>query len=233
MTGDGHVRLTFAGEEHNLGAVDAMPLSANGQARYNIANILAASLGAAALGIVPATIAAVLARFGATHADNPGRLQRWSIAGIDVWLDYAHNPDGLRGLLQVAGVQHGHGRFGLLLGQAGDRSDADIRALAATAAAFQPARVVLKDIAGMLRGRVSGEVAAILRATLVAAGIAAEALPFCSDELEATRALLAWARPGDILVLPIHGKLARTQVASLLDRLVASAWRPQQPLPAE
>ncbi|HEV2607260.1 MAG TPA: Mur ligase family protein [Xanthomonadaceae bacterium] len=230
---NGRVRLTFAGEEHDLGAVDTMPLSANGQARYNIANILAASLAAGALGIASAAIAEVLARFGAAHADNPGRLQRWSIAGVDVWLDYAHNPDGLRGLLQVAGVRHTHGRFGLLLGQAGDRSDADIRALAATAAAFKPARVVLKDIAGMLRGRVSGEVAAILRETLLAEGITADALPFCSDELEATRALLAWAQPGDILVLPIHGKLARAQVASLLDRLVASAWHPQQSLPAD
>jgi len=173
-----------------------------------------------------------LARFGAAHADNPGRLQRWSIAGVEVWLDYAHNPDGLRGLLQVAGVQRGQGRFGLLLGQAGDRSDADIRALAATAAAFKPARVVMKDIAGMLRGRVSGEVAAILRETLLAEGFAADALPFCSDELEATRALLAWAQPGDILVLPIHGKLARSQVAALLDRLVADRWIPRQPLPA-
>jgi UDP-N-acetylmuramyl tripeptide synthase len=230
---DGRVRLTFAGAAHDLGAVKVMPLSARGQARYNIANILAASLGAIALGIAPATIADVLAHFGAAHADNPGRLQRWSLAGVDVWLDYAHNPDGLRGLLQVAGVLHGHGRFGLLLGQAGDRSDADIRALAIIAAAFRPARIVLKDIAGMLRGRASGEVAAILRDTLLAKGIAEDAMPFCSDELDATRALLGWARAGDILVLPIHGKSARTQVASLLDRLVASDWHPQKPLPAD
>lgn len=230
---DRHVRLAFAGVAYDLGAVDAMPLSARGQARYNIANILAASLAASALGIAPATIAKVLMRFGASHADNPGRLQRWSLAGVEVWLDYAHNPDGLRGLLQVAGVQRIRGRFGLLLGQAGDRSDADLRSLATTAAAFRPAHVVLKDIAGMLRGRVSGEVAGILREALLAEGISADAMPFCSDEVEAVRALLAWAQAGDTLVLPIHGKLARNQVASLLDRLTAEAWHPQQPLPAD
>ncbi len=230
---DGHVRLVFTGIVHDLGLIDTMPLSARGRARYNIANILAASLGAAALGIAPATIAAVLAQFGAAHADNPGRLQHWPLAGVDVWLDYAHNPDGLRGLLQAAGVLHGRGRFGLLLGQAGDRSDADIRALAAIAAAFRPARVVLKDIAGMLRGRASGEVAAILREALLAHGLAADAMEFCSDELAATRALIAWAQAGDTLVLPIHGKPARGQVASLLDRLVAGDWHPQQPLPSD
>ena len=230
---DRHVRLASAGVVYDLGAVDAMPLSARGQARYNVANILAASLTASALGIAPATIAKVLMRFGASHADNPGRLQRWSLGGVEVWLDYAHNPDGLRGLLQVAGVQRIRGRFGLLLGQAGDRSDADLRALATTAAAFQPACVVLKDIAGMLRGRVSGEVAAILRDALLAEGIGADAMPFCSDEVEAVRALLAWAQQGDTVVLPIHGKLARNQVASLLDRLAATAWQPEQPLPVD
>ena len=229
---DGRVALVFAGVFHDLGAVDAMPLSAHGLAGYNIANILAASLGAIALGIVPATIVDVLARFGATHADNPGRLQHWSLSGVDVWLDYAHNPDGLRGLLEVSGVQRSHGRFGLLLGQAGDRSDADLGALAAVAASFHPSRVVLKDIAGMLRGRAPGEVAAILREALRAGGIAEDALPYCSDEIEAARALLAWARAGDTVVLPIHGKLARGQVASLLDQLSAVAWHPQQPLPA-
>jgi UDP-N-acetylmuramyl tripeptide synthase len=230
---DGHARLVFAGKAHDLGTIDAMPLSAHGQARYNIANILAASLGAIALGIAPQTIAAVLARFGAAHADNPGRLQHWALNGIDVWLDYAHNPDGLRGLLQVANAQRRGGRLGLLLGQAGDRNDADLHALALAAAAFKPARIVLKDIAGMLRGRAAGEVAAVLRKTLLAEGIAAEAMPFCSEELPASRVLLAWARPGDTIVLPIHGKLARAQVAALLDRLVADAWQPQQPLPVD
>ena len=66
-----------------------------------------------------------------------------------------------------------------------------------------------------------------------AAGIAADAIPFCSDELEASRTLLAWAQAGDTVVLPIHGKLARGEVASLLDRLSADNWHPQQPLPTD
>jgi cyanophycin synthetase len=229
---DGCVWLTLAGAAHELGAIDAMPLTAQGQARYNIANILAASLAASALGIAPTTIAEVLARFGAAHADNPGRLQRWSLGGVSIWLDYAHNPDGLGGLLQVACTQRAEGRLALLLGQAGDRTDADIRALATTAAAFHPARVVLKDIAGYMRGRASGDVAAILRDGLLAAGIVADAVDFSSDEAQAVRDLLQWARPGDTLVLPIHGEVARVQVVALLDHLAASDWHPQQPLPS-
>jgi UDP-N-acetylmuramyl tripeptide synthase len=227
---EGRVRLTIAGTAHDLGAITDMPLTVGGVARYNIANLLGASLAAAALGIAPATIAGVLARFGAAHADNPGRLQRWSLGGITVWLDYAHNPNGLRGLLEVA---RGDDRLGLLLGQAGDRSDDDLRLLAKTAAAFTPARVVLKDIADYLRGRAPGEVAAILRDALVAEGIAPAALAYVDDEERGVRELLTGARPGDILVLPVHGKSARANVVALLDALAATRWRPGQALPGE
>ena len=50
----------------------------------------------------PATVATVLARFGADPTDNPGRLMRYDYRGAQVLIDYAHNPDGLRGLMNVA-----------------------------------------------------------------------------------------------------------------------------------
>jgi cyanophycin synthetase len=228
---DGRVLLSIGGAAQDLGAVAEMPLSVEGHARYNVANILAAALAATALGVAAATVADVLSRFGAAHADNPGRLQHWSLSGVDVWLDYAHNPDGLRGLLDVTGVAASQGRFGLLLGQAGDRSDEDLRALALTAARFHPARVVLKDIAAMMRGRAPGEVAAVLRGALIGAGVDADAIDYSEDEERGARALLAWARPGDTVVLPVHGKGPRAQVSTLLDRMSAMRWLPQQELP--
>jgi UDP-N-acetylmuramyl tripeptide synthase len=227
----GRLVLAEAGGERDLGDVAAMPLAVGGSARYNIANIAAASLAAFALDIAPATIAGVLARFGASNADNPGRLQRWTLGEVEVLLDYAHNPDGLRGLLRVAaGLRHG--RMALLLGHAGNRLEADFRALAAVAAETKPDRVWLKDIAGdYLRGRESGEVAGILREALLASGMDADALPVCLDEAQAAREALAWARAGDLLVLPVHEPAARDAVVALLDRLRDAGWRPGQGLP--
>jgi len=50
-------------------------------------------------------ITSVLARFGAKPSDNLGRLMRFDVGdGIRVVLDYAHNADGLRGLLRVASI---------------------------------------------------------------------------------------------------------------------------------
>jgi UDP-N-acetylmuramyl tripeptide synthase len=229
---EGRLVLAAGDGESDLGDVAAMPLTIGGSARYNIANIAAASLAAFALGIAPGAIANVLARFGASNADNPGRLQRWTLGEADVLLDYAHNPDGLRGLLRVArGLRRG-GRLALLLGHAGNRLEADFRALAAVAAEAKPDRVWLKDIAGdYLRGRESGEVAGILREALLASGMDADALPVCLDEAQAARSALAWARAGDLLVLPVHEPAARDAVVDLLDRLRDAGWNPGQRLP--
>lgn len=228
---DGRVLLRIGGTTQDLGAIADMPLTVGGAARYNIANILAATLAATALGVPAATIADVLMRFGAVNADNPGRLQRWSLAGVLVWMDYAHNPDGLRSLLDVIGVAARSGRFGLLLGQAGDRSDADIRELARVAAHYRPDHVVLKDMPAFMRGRAPGEVAAILRESFAESGIRATATAHADDEERGARMLLAWAQPGDILVLPVHAKAARAQVSILLDRMAAMHWAPGQALP--
>jgi UDP-N-acetylmuramyl tripeptide synthase len=216
----GVLMLYADGAVHALGAVAQMPLSLGGVASYNIANAAGAALLAHALGIAPAHVATVLARFGASNADNPGRLQRWQHQGVEILLDYAHNPDGLRGLLAIArGLAGRDGRLGLLLGQAGNREDEAIRELARTAAAARPERVVLKDLPGFLRGRGPGEVPALLLEELRRCGMEDERLHVLLAEAEAARSLLAWARRGDVLVLPVHGPEARAQLMALLDSI--------------
>ena len=224
--------------EIDLGAIAAMPITLAGSAGYNIANVAAAALGAVGLGIGVNRIAAVLAQFGAQPGDNPGRLQRWRFGdaaeGLQVVLDYAHNPDGLQGLLEVASTTRGTGRLGLILGQAGNREDRDIRALAAVAAQFRPDRVWLKDIGGdYMRGRAAGDIAAILGDELRLQGLPDAALVTCLDETRAAHDALLWARPGDVLVLPIHEPDARDAVVAVLDRLHVGGWLAGSALPDE
>ena len=226
----GVLRLSVDGDVHGLADIATMPLAAGGVAAYNVGNAAAAALLASALGVAPATIAAVLARFGNHPDDNPGRLQRWHFGGVQVLVDYAHNPDGLRGLLHVARAA-GAGRLGLLLGQAGNRPDADIRALAGTAAQARPDAVVLKDIDGYLRGREPGEVAAILGAELARLGVPEAAMRTVLPERDAARALLAWARRGDVLVMPVHALSARAAVVALLDDLRIRGWQAGDDVP--
>lgn len=222
---DGKLWLHPQGITHDgidLGQVVHMPLSAEGLARYNIANLAAAALAGHALGTPLGNIAGVLEDFGRFNEDNRGRLERWNIRGVQVVLDYAHNPEGLSGLLDVATAHQGEGRLGLILGHAGNRLDADISALARVAVRYRPDRVVLKDISGYERGRVSGEIADLMRHALEAGGIAPAAIDFIADEVEAVRSLLDWARPGDVLVLPIHGFAAKDSIIPMLDALAAT-----------
>jgi UDP-N-acetylmuramyl tripeptide synthase len=213
----GRLCLHHAGADHDLGSVTSMPLTVAGSATYNIANLAAAALAAAALGVAPALIAAVCARFGTDIADNPGRLMRFERGGVQVLVDYAHNPDGLRGLLRVAEhLRGGRGRLGLMLGHAGNRQDAEVEELARAALEFHPALVVVKENEAHLRGREPGEIPRIIQAVLRGAGLPESALPIRMSELEAARHALEWARPGDVLALPVHSPAARAAVLALL-----------------
>jgi UDP-N-acetylmuramyl tripeptide synthase len=132
-------------------------------------------------------------------------------------VDYAHNPDGLDQLLAVArALLPPGGRLGLLLGQAGNRDDAALTALAQAAARSQPERVVVKELPAMLRGRAPGDVPTLLLQALAAAGLPAAACLRVDDEAAAAQTLLGWARPGDVLVLPVHTASVRQQLRGWL-----------------
>jgi cyanophycin synthetase len=220
----GRLILNHAGAEHDLGAVAAMPLSVEGSAEYNVANLAGAALAAAQLEVPPALIAGVFARFGASAADNFGRMMRFERDGVLILVDYAHNPDGLRGLLRVAEHLRGQkGRLGMLLGHAGNRLDAEIEALADTAAEFHPALIVVKENEAQLRGRQPGEIPRVIHAALRRAGLPESSLPVRMSELEAVRCALEWAQPGDVLVLPVHSPAARAAVLALLSAAAPAA----------
>ena len=214
---EGRLLLHHAGRDADLGAVADLPLTVGGSAAYNIANLAGAALAGAGLGIPVAVMARVFGRFGLKFTDNLGRMMRFERDGVRILVDYAHNPEGMRGLLTVA--QHlrtGGGRLGTLLGQAGNRRDSEVETLARVVAQFQPDLIVVKEDEAHLRGRDPGEVPRLIHAALRRAGLPESALPMCKSELEAVHCALEWARPGDVLALPVHSAAARAAVLELL-----------------
>ena len=217
---EGRLLLSLHGHLHDLGAVADMPLSLHGAAGFNVENLAAAALAAGLMGWPLQAVRDALHAFGGAAGDNPGRLQQFAHRGATVLLDYAHNPDGLAQLLSVARALQppgGASRLGLLLGQAGNRSDDAIGELARTAAGFQPDRVLIKELPQMLRGRAPGNVPALIEAGLLRAGLPAAVITHGGDEEAAARALLAWAQPGDVVVLPLHTASVRERVLQSLD----------------
>lgn len=208
--------------------VDAVPIAHGGAARHNVANALCAIAVAHALGLDDDAIRAGLATFARSPDDNPGRLHVLALGGCTVVVDYAHNPHGLRALADVVNALP-PGRRIVLLGQAGDRSDDDLRDLAAAAMAMRPDVVVVKELAAMLRGRAMGEVPQVLVAALQGLGMAEGAILRADDEIAGAQRALTLARDGDVVVLPIHKQ--RGEVMAWLDGLVASAWTPGHTIP--
>jgi len=213
----GHLWLSSGNKEHDLGAINDMPLTVDGTATYNVENLAGAALVATRLGVPPVTVAQVFATFGRDLADNAGRLMRFDIGGVKIILDYAHNPDGLRGVMRVAQqLRAPDGRIGMLLGHAGNRLNADIEELALVATEFGPDLIVVKEDEGHLRGRQPGEVPAIIQNALLQTGMPLAAVPICPSEVDAALMALDWAQPGDALVLLIHSGSARTRMLEIL-----------------
>ncbi|HEX9941155.1 MAG TPA: Mur ligase family protein [Thermoanaerobaculia bacterium] len=212
---DGVLVLDRGGERTTVVRVEEVPVAFGGAARHNVANALAAIGLASALGLPVAAMAAGLRRIGHHPEDNPGRANLFERNGVSILLDYAHNPHGLAALLDVARSLPAERRL-LVIGQAGDRDEEAIRDLARAAWPFQADHYVIKELPEMLRGRRPGEVPAIVEDELLRLGMPPEGLEQADSELEAVEKALAWARPGDLLVLLVH-----TQREEVLDLIRA------------
>jgi cyanophycin synthetase len=214
----GQLVLEHAGRTHALGSIAQLPLAFHGAAPYNLMNLAAAALAAhIGLGLPIEAVRSTAQSFGRDARDNPGRLEQHTWRGATVLIDYAHNPDGLARLLDVARALP-HRRLLLLLGQAGNRSDAAIAELARTAAAARPDIVMLKELPTMLRGRAPGSVPALLRRALCDARLPSSHVREGADERDAALHLLDEAQTGDVLVLPLHTPDGRDAVAARLLR---------------
>ncbi len=212
-----------------LASIREIPMTFRGTAVHNVANALAGAAAAFALGIAPETISSALRHFGHDLDDNPGRANLLELGGAHILLDFAHNPHGWSALVDVARTLPGDRRL-VLVGQAGDRNDEAIRALARAAWELQPDHVVVKDMEGYLRGRAPGEVPTLLADEFSRLGLPEESLSKPGAEISSVRRALEWARPGDLLVLAVHED--RRAVIDLFDQLTATDWQAGEPLPA-
>jgi cyanophycin synthetase len=136
-----------------------------------------------------------------------------------VFLDFAHNPAGIRSIRRLLTSLRGDRRLLVGIGVAGDRRDDDIRDVARAAHELTPDRVLVRDLEHYLRGRAPGEVPALLRRTLIDLGAPADAVDTARDEVDVLTRGLAWARPGDLVAILVH--VDRDEVQAELQRLGA------------
>jgi cyanophycin synthetase len=187
----------WSGEMHTrICSAASIPLTLEGTAEFQIANVLAALAACRALGISRKAIAAALQGFDRA-ADNQGRTNLYQVADSYVLVDYGHNAPALAAICQMLASWQATRLTGVV-GVPGDRTD-ELICAAAEVAATGFDRLILREDADR-RGRRPGEVPALLERTVrqVAPGRPCEIV---LDELEATRRALETALPGEVVAV--------------------------------
>ncbi len=226
------VALRDAGRTMPVLYTHLIPATLGGRARMNVANALAAAAAAWAAGAHLHDIRQGLRTFTTSFFQAPGRLNEVDVHGFKVIIDYCHNVDGMRRLTEFVdltmadggtpGDLHGATRTGRaigVIGVPGDRRNRDQHELGMVAAQSFDEIYVRED--RNLRGRRPGETAAnvlegVRRAQSAGARCQrAEAIP---DELEAARAGMSRALPGDLVVICVDDPGAVYREAMALDR---------------
>jgi cyanophycin synthetase len=158
-----------------------------------VENVLAAVSALHALRIPLNTVREGLKSF----TGNDGRFQMYELGGIQVMLDYGHNPAGYAQALKVC-ASLGRRVTGVI-GMPGDRPDTSIREVGRLCAGMLD-RVFIKEDKD-LRGRESGDTARLLYTSLIDSGFPPGKISIVYDELEAFIRALENASKGDLVVI--------------------------------
>jgi len=189
-----------------------LPATFNGAARFNVANALAATGAAFAAGAPLHEIRQGLRTFTTSYYLSPGRMNLLNVHNVEVFIDYCHNPAGMRALgdfiERYSAQRAGRADLGRssrigMIGAAGDRRDDDIRELGEVAAGHFDVIVVREDLRA--RGRGPGETAGLVaegvRHAMDREGARCRQVEVVLDELEAVGHVMGRANPGDLVVL--------------------------------
>ncbi|MEY3014295.1 MAG: hypothetical protein RIT45_3030 [Pseudomonadota bacterium] len=199
-----------------------VPLCIGGAARHNVENALCAGLLARGLGLPDRAIVAGLTELQPAPSDSPGRSNLFTLGGARVLLDFGHNPDGVRRVAELAARVPASRRL-VVIGQAGDRTDAEIAGLVDGLLGCAPDVWILKAMPRVARGRPEGEVVALLQKTLRDRGVPDAAVHVQPSEDAAAVAALDALQPGDLLLLLAHENPPAV-LARVMERAPTLGW---------
>jgi cyanophycin synthetase len=156
---DGSIIILKQKAAYRIGRVKNIPITFGGSAHFNIANVLAASLAAFVSDIPPAQIFTALHSFVPSPETTPGRMNLFELPHGKVFVDYGHNPHGIRAVGEFIKSIPASVKVGVIAG-VGDRRAEDIMALGSTAAAYFDELIIRQDVD--TRGRTPEEIETLL-----------------------------------------------------------------------
>lgn len=177
-----------------IAALADIPIALGGVARHNVANALAATGAARALGVSLAVVKRGLQTFVPSTEDSRGRLNVFRDDRRVVVVDFAHNEAGVAVLLDVVEAiarsagDGGRAPISAIVGLAGDRPDDTLRGVGREVAQ-RVDRFVQKEMLHYLRGRTRQAVLGEIRAGALEGGWTGD-IPVYGSEPEALGAEL-------------------------------------------
>ena len=221
---DGWVTVLEGNSATPVVEVADVPMTLGGLSHYNVENTLAACSAALAAGIDRDSVVAGARTFLPDTEHNPGRMNVFTLEGVTVVVDLAHNEAGLEAMIEVMrGLCSPGSRLLLGLGAVGDRQD-DLIEMLGEIGARDADEVVIGHKQQYLRGRTTEEIDGLLRAGAERVGVTD--VPSLPTELASLLELVSRATPGDVVGLMCHAE--RTQVFEWLTTSGATPDTPEE-----
>lgn len=220
---DGCLAVEFSRRDvRRLVKLEDIPLTLAGISTPNIRNAMAATAAALALKLPEEAVVLGLKSFVLDPERNPGRANLFELGRRVIVVDYAHNEEGMKGLVEIChGLRPPGDRVWLAFGAAGDRNNFILHRLAYTAARGAD-RVAIAELQRYLRDRDPIDLLHRLRAGVADAGV--RDLPVFPDEVHALEWMLSEAEAGDVVAITALGQ--RPEIFALLQRRGASRVSP-------
>lgn len=198
------VVMTSRRHAYRLLPIEEVPVTLAGISSHNISNAMAAAAAALGAGIPEEAVVEGLRSFVLDPERNPGRANIFEVDHRVVVVDYAHNEDGMRGLIEICqGLRAPGAGIVLAFGSAGDRTNAILHRLGYTAARG-PDRVAIAELHRYLRGRDPQDLVHRLQAGLTDGG--KPGAPVFPNELEALEWMLTASAPNDVIAITALGQ---------------------------
>jgi cyanophycin synthetase len=178
--------------------IENIPATLGGALVHNVENSLAAVAAAWGLGIDKDTINRALVSFKSDEKENPGRFNMYDVADFRVIVDYGHNFDGYKKVIE--GLQKIKiNRLIGVIGVPGDRLDTSIHEVGILSGqSFD--HVFIKEDKDR-RGREEGEVAKGLKEGCLKGGLDPNRMEIELVEEVALRNAMEMATAGDIVIV--------------------------------
>jgi cyanophycin synthetase len=194
VANDGWIEERVGPGSTRLAPIASIPATLGGTAEFQIQNVLAAMAVGRAYGLQADAVVDAVADFSLDH-HSAGRTNLFALKGGYLMVDYGHNPAAIEALSKTVS-RWGASRVTQVVAVPGDRADTLIVEAAQSIGAAD--RVIIREDED-LRGRQPGEVADLLRRTLLEHR---PQLPVrvVLDELEAVREAVDEMQPGEVVV---------------------------------